>query len=262
MNISVGRTRFGAVLFVFGSFLTVAIANSRSPVLAAALQDSGQAKLRKSVWDGVYTTEQSARGKGEYEDNCAHCHSTGEAPALGGDAFMRRWFNESLNALFTKIRTQMPQDAPGSLSEKSYVDVIAFLLATTGFPAGAAELTPTPELLEGLIIVEKEGGAVPNFSLVQVVGCLTQGTDKAWILTNASEPVRAKDVGDSEPSELKGLEAKPLGTQTLRLLDFPLLGRDKRRGHRVQAKGFLIRQSNRDDQINLSALQTLAETCP
>ena len=28
----------------------------------------------RSIWDGVYTEEQSARGKGLYSQECASCH--------------------------------------------------------------------------------------------------------------------------------------------------------------------------------------------
>jgi mono/diheme cytochrome c family protein len=261
MNI-MKRDRSSALLIPLAIFVVIVDGFSAASVPAAASQDA-QRKPGKTVWDGVYTKEQAARGKGEYEDNCAACHSTGEGPALVGDAFMRRWFEDNLNAPFTKMRTQMPLDAPGTLPDKAYVDVISFLLAASGFPAGADELRPDPEFLATIFVVEKEGpgGPAPNFSLVQVVGCLTQSPDKSWMLTNSTEAVRAKESGDSNPADLKVSEAKPLGNQLIRLLDFPVLGRDTIKGHKVQAKGYLIRQPNSDDSLNLTSLQTLAETC-
>lgn len=255
------RNRFSALLIALA--ISVAIVDGFSAASARATASQDARKQGKTVWDGVYTNEQAARGKGEYDDNCAACHSTGEGPALVGDAFMRRWFEDTLNAPFTKMRTQMPLDAPGTLPDHVYVDVISFLLSASGFPAGADELRPDPELLASISVVEKEGpgGAAPNFSLVQVVGCLTQNADKSWILTNSTEPVRARESGDSNPADLKVSEAKPLGSQAFRLLDFPVLGRDTRKGHKVQAKGYLIRQPNSDDRLNLTSLQTLAESC-
>jgi mono/diheme cytochrome c family protein len=254
-------SRFSPLLIALSMFVAIVDGFSAASVRATASQDAR--KQMKTVWDGVYTKEQAARGKGEYDDNCAGCHSTGEGPTLVGDAFMRRWFEDNLNAPFTKMRTQMPLDAPGTLSDKSYVDVISFLLAASGFPAGADELRPNPEVLATIFVVEKEGpgGPAPNFSLVQVVGCLTQGTDKSWMLTGSTEPVRAKESGDSNPAELKVSEAKPLGNQLIRLLDFPVLSRDSMKGHKVQAKGYLIKQPNSDDSLNLTSLQTLAESC-
>lgn len=255
------RNRFSALIIALATSVAIVDGFSAASVRATGSQDAR--KQGKTVWDGVYTNEQAARGKGEYDDYCAGCHSTGEGPALIGDAFMRRWFEDNLNAPFTKMRTQMPLDAPGALSDNVYVDVISFLLAASGFPAGADELRANPELLASIFVVEKEGpgGPAPNFSLVQAVGCLTQSADKSWILTNSSEPVRARESGNSSPADLKVSEAKPLGSQAFRLLDFPILGRETLKGHKVQAKGYLIRQPNSDDRLNLTSLQTLAESC-
>lgn len=253
--------RSSALLIAFAMAVAIVDGFSAASVRATARQDAR--KPGKTVWDGVYTNEQAARGKGDYEDHCAGCHSTGEGPSLVGDAFMRRWFEDNLNAPFTRMRTQMPLDAPGTLPDNVYVDIISYLLAATGFPAGADELRPNPEVLSSIFVIEKEGpgGPAPNFSLVQVLGCLTQGADKSWILTNGTEPVRARESGDSNPADLKASEARPLGTQAFRLLDFPILGREARKGHKVQAKGYLIRQPNSDDRLNLTSLQTLAESC-
>jgi mono/diheme cytochrome c family protein len=254
--------RSSALLIAFALAFAIVDGFSAAAVRATARQDASK-QGKKTVWDGVYTNEQAARGKGDYEDNCASCHSTGEGPTLVGDAFMRRWFEDNLNAPFTRMRTQMPLDAPGTLDDNVYVDIISYLLAASGFPAGADELRPNPEVLASIFVVEKEGpgGPAPNFSLVQVVGCLTQGADKSWILTNGTEPVRARESGDSNPADLKVSEARPLGKQAFRLLDFPILDRETRKGHKVQAKGYLIRQPNSDDRLNLTSLQTLTESC-
>jgi cytochrome c5 len=230
-------------------------------VRATVRQDAGTRK--KTVWDGVYTAAQAGRGKAVYEGMCAECHNTGEAPVLFGSDFMRRWFQENLDNVFTKMRTTMPPNAPGSLPENSYVDALSFVLEESGFPAGAEELTSNPARLASIAIVEKSGpgGPVPNFSLVQVVGCLTQGANKAWMLTNGSELARTTEPGDSPPAELNASASTPLGKGALRLLDYPGLGRETRRGHKVQAKGFLIRQPDSEDRLNPTALQTLSETC-
>lgn len=235
-------------------------------VSAASLQATSTQAVtpKKSVWDGVYMTAQASRGKLVYEERCAECHNTGEAPVLFGSGFMRRWFEESLDSVFTKMRTTMPLNGPGSLPEGSYLDVLSFVLQESGFPAGMEELTASPGRLANIVVLEKggPGGPVPNFSLVQVVGCLTQGANKAWMLTSGTEPSRTTESGDSQAADLKTLASMPLGKGAFRLLDYPALGRETRRGHKVQAKGFLIRQPNSEDRINPTALQTLAESCP
>ena len=247
-------------LIGLASLLTVVGALSGASQGVTASQD---APPKKTVWDGVYAAAQAARGKVVYQEICAECHDTGEAPTLFGAGFMRRWFQESLDDVFTKMRTTMPLNGPGRLPAGTYLDVLSFVLEESGFPAGTEELTANPAQLASIAIVEKSGpgGPVPNFSLVQIVGCLTQGANKAWVLTNGTEPIRAADSGDSPAADLKASSSLPLGKGAFRLLDYPALGRDARRGHKVQAKGFLIRQPT-EDRINPTALQTLAESCP
>src|SRR5262244_290704 len=66
----------------------------------------------KTVWDGLYTAPQATAGQTIYNDHCAGCHSTNlggganqGAPPLKGDKFMENWREDSLESLYTKIRT-------------------------------------------------------------------------------------------------------------------------------------------------------------
>jgi hypothetical protein len=81
------------------------------------------------------------------------------------------------------------------------------------------------------------------------------------MLNNSSEPIRAKDPGDASPADLRASESTPLGKGAFRLLDYPALSRETHRGHKVQVKGFLIRQPNSEDRLNPTSLQTLADSC-
>jgi hypothetical protein len=49
----------------------------------------------------------------------------------------------------------MPQKDPGSLPPETYVDIITFLLAQNGVPAGTAELPPDLDALQGIRITPK-----------------------------------------------------------------------------------------------------------
>ncbi|MEE3201893.1 MAG: c-type cytochrome [Acidobacteriota bacterium] len=100
----------------------------------------------RSISDGVYTTEQAARGKREYTQQCATCHSTnlrgGEmAPGLVGQTFISGWSGETLWTFADFTNATMPQDAPGNLSAQRLNDVIAFILSSNDYPAGDAELS-------------------------------------------------------------------------------------------------------------------------
>ena len=112
-----------------------------------------QSPTARSVWDGVYTAEQSKRGEPLYGQHCASCHGTmlegGEmAPALAGGAFNANWNGLSLGDLFERIRISMPQNSPGSLSRQQYVDILAVMLGAGEFPRGKTELPRETEVLK------------------------------------------------------------------------------------------------------------------
>jgi mono/diheme cytochrome c family protein len=103
------------------------------------------AQPQRTIWDGVFTEAQAARGEKVYAEYCGYCHGDGlggveAAPALTGPAFYANWEGETLNALFERIRTGMPQDSPGSLSRAQNADIVAHMLRVGGYPAGDAEL--------------------------------------------------------------------------------------------------------------------------
>jgi mono/diheme cytochrome c family protein len=102
------------------------------------------AAVTRSVWDGVYTKEQAARGQGTYQEVCIQCHGEtlggGEAPPLAGDEFLRKWSGKTIGDLFGVIRKTMPEDNPGNLSSREYSDIVAYILSVNSFPAGEKEL--------------------------------------------------------------------------------------------------------------------------
>ena len=139
----------------------------RAVIAAAALTAAAAAGLyaqeKRSVWDGVYSEEQAARGKDEYEYNCGNCHihdlsgdSIKDVPALAGPDFMAKWSGKSVKELLDYIATNMPQDSRGTLGGKTYADVTAYVLKVNAFPAGAEALADSPRLAS--TIVEREKG--------------------------------------------------------------------------------------------------------
>jgi len=123
-------------------------------VLSVALAGAAEAQT-VSIWDGVYSEEQAARGNAGFAAHCANCHGaslggTGEAPALAGPQFLSDFDSLSLGDLFDRIRTTMPQDNPASLTRDQYADILAFLLKANGMPAGAKELDRRSEYLKAI----------------------------------------------------------------------------------------------------------------
>lgn len=108
-----------------------------------------------TVWDGVYSDAQAARGKAAYEAQCAFCHQSdlrgqGFAPGLIEDAFASRWQDGNLGDLLTIVKATMPQDKPASLTDEEYAAIVAYLLQANHYPAGQQELQPDPAALKAV----------------------------------------------------------------------------------------------------------------
>ena len=120
---------------------------------------------KQSVWDGVYTEAQAARGERQYGRSCEQCHGPDmsgdqveEIPSLVLDSFMTRLERQVRQGT---VRNREAFDAEGQARQPrhgAYVDLIAYLLQANKFPSGAKELSRTPEQLEPIVI---ERGKTP-----------------------------------------------------------------------------------------------------
>jgi alcohol dehydrogenase (cytochrome c) len=95
---------------------------------------------------GLFTPEQSSSGRSAYQVNCATCHGPdlagrNEAPQLAGNNFIGSWGKRTVHDLTTFIQTTMPPAAPGSLTEKTCLEIVAYLLESNGTTAGSQPLT-------------------------------------------------------------------------------------------------------------------------
>jgi cytochrome c5 len=210
---------------------------------------------RRTVWDGVYTEAQAARGMTAYGQSCAGCHALaaqGKAP-LVGDAFWKSFAQKTVGDLLEFVSVNMPNGTPGSLSEPTYRDIVAVMLKSNGFPAGTTELGPNT--IVGVQIVPKDGSTeLPADALARVVGCLARnGTD--WVVTSATTPERA------ERAAAGGEDAtRPLGSRTM-ALKFVVTKLDAWAGSRVAVSGLLIGEGGVDG-INVTAVERVAQKCP
>ena len=232
--------------------------------LTSAYPATAQEADEPSVWDGVYSAEQAMRGKKLYEATCSRCHgedlSGANARPLAGESFIRDWGGLKLDGVLTRART-MPPGASGSLGDAGYVDIIAYVLEVNEFPHGEAELTT--ERAGDILVYGTDGpDAVPNFAMVQVVGCLARD-DRTWIVTDGSEPIRTRDPDASTGDVLDLTQAMALGGNTFELM-YVFPDPDPYEGHRVEAKGFLIRREDDSgalDAINVTAVASLEAAC-
>ena len=217
-----------------------------------------------TVWDGVFTAEQASRGNTAYNTNCAVCHRPDlaggggvEGRALVGTRFWQSWGEDALTSLFSVIRERMPASRPGSLSQDTYLDILAYILQRNELPPGNTALTA--EGVSTIMVVGKSGPApVPNFALVRVVGCLEDGGNGVWRLIRSADPARTRDPAPSKGSELERSQIVALGDQVFELMD----AYDEPAGHagqRLEVKGLLMRGA--PSRVNFSSLQVLSAAC-
>lgn len=134
-----------------------AIALSLIGLFDSALRAQDSAQASRSVWDGVYTQEQSRRGETFYGRECAKCHGSDlsgadEVPALSGGGFLSNWDGLTVGDLSERVRISMPPNKQGVLSRQQIVDILSYLLNVNSFPAGKAELDPKTEQLKQIRI--------------------------------------------------------------------------------------------------------------
>lgn len=209
----------------------------------------------RSVWNGVYTEAQAARGAMTFAQSCAGCHALsaeGKAP-LVGDAFWKSFQQKTVGELLEFVSTYMPNGAPGSLSKTAYEDIVALMLKSNGFPAGTMDLEPGA--VADVQIVPKDGNAeLPANALVRVVGCLERkGAD--WVVTSATTPERAERA-----STIGGDATRPLGSRTMPL-KFVVTKLDPLIGSRVAVTGLLMGNGGIDG-INVTTVSRISPKCP
>ena len=127
-------------------------------IFTAALVSAAQDKAKPAApprsgalttGSGVYTAQQAMRGEQTYSSTCISCHPPGWYSL---PAFKDKWNGLPLSKLFDVVTETMPKNEPGSLTDKEYVDAIAFILRANKMPAGKTELPADPAALRRIKI--------------------------------------------------------------------------------------------------------------
>jgi S-disulfanyl-L-cysteine oxidoreductase SoxD len=225
-----------------------------SACVAVGAQENG-----RTVADQVYSDPQAARGAGAYEASCAGCHRAdlggNTGPALRDQRFAREFAGKDLKALYAKVATTMPRNAPASLADNVYLDIVAYMLKENGFPAGARELTS--DALDGIRVLPgrpKPPPPIGDFSYVEVVGCLSAGSPNVWTLTKATDPASPQSSSDAATA------SKPLGSNTFHLVDAMAYSPDAHKGQKMYVRGLLIKLAD-EQRITISAFEMVSPTC-
>ncbi len=103
---------------------------------------------------GIFTADQSERGRVTFDEVCSECHTTNE---FRGRSFQSNWGRRTVYSFFRTVRSTMPDDNPGGLEEQVYLDVAAYILSINGHDPGAAELTADSPMREVRIAPPEAG---------------------------------------------------------------------------------------------------------
>src|SRR5260370_23421787 len=99
-------------------------------------------------WDGAeayYTTAQAERGAIAYAQRCEKCHAGGYKNHVRMK-FQGKPAYPGVYYLWVRMQDQPIQTT--SITQKMRADIVAFLLQTSGFPAGQHELVPDSEAMK------------------------------------------------------------------------------------------------------------------
>lgn len=111
-----------------------------------------------STAGGLFTEAQAKTGEQAYQSHCAGCHgldlrkTDAEAPDLTEGPFRFGWHGKTIWERFDKTRATMPKAAVRSLDDQTYLDIVVYILAFNGVPAGSEKLLPTQAVLEKIEI--------------------------------------------------------------------------------------------------------------
>lgn len=103
--------------------------------LLLALWAGGSVADPRTVNDGVYTEDQADKGETLYAQHCLLCHDKKYFRPV-----LKRWEGQPIGVLYTVLSTSMPESNPGFLTEKEYVDILAYILSLSRYAPGDTEL--------------------------------------------------------------------------------------------------------------------------
>jgi mono/diheme cytochrome c family protein len=89
----------------------------------------------RTINDGVYTEDQADAGEVLYAAHCLLCHDKKYFRPV-----LQRSEGQPASILFAVMSASMPENNPGFLSEKEYVDILAYILSLSRYTAGDSEL--------------------------------------------------------------------------------------------------------------------------
>lgn len=95
----------------------------------------------------MFSASQANAGRDQFRSTCTECHTASEFSDQG---FKLKWSRRTVGDLYTFIHTNMPDDAPGILTEEQAINLVSFILSENGFDSGSRMLQPDQATLDGI----------------------------------------------------------------------------------------------------------------
>lgn len=105
-----------------------------------------------STVEGVYSDAQARRGQATFNATCLSCHVPED---YTGDAFQSKFVGGTVFDMYENIRTSMPQDNPGSLTNQQYTDLVAYLFKLNGLPTRGTDLPAVTDSMKAIKVEAK-----------------------------------------------------------------------------------------------------------
>jgi mono/diheme cytochrome c family protein len=114
------------------------MATAAAMIVAASLAAASLGAQVAPAIAPTYSDSQAVRGRQWFESACQSCH---EIKDMTSPDFKVKWSGRTAFDLFEIISTTMPEEEPGTLSQRTYVDIVAYLMQLNGIPAGTTALS-------------------------------------------------------------------------------------------------------------------------
>lgn len=136
-------------------------AEQRKALEAKAAAETAATKTEeRTLYDGIYTSEQATKGRALYAQYCVSCHGNRGRGSPGSPGIVARVLNDKyadmpLSVYYDLMSQTMPKGQEGVLTDEQYADVLAFVLSLHGAPAGDSVLPADFDALDTIIIGPK-----------------------------------------------------------------------------------------------------------
>ncbi len=86
-------------------------------------------------------------GEQWFKSACMECHAVGN---LTNPDFRLAWRGKSAFELFERIRSTMPANKPGTLTQGTYASIVAYLMKVNGMPVGTRRVSSDSSALASI----------------------------------------------------------------------------------------------------------------